>query len=169
MQEPDIDSGSQLRRDILTGEAEYEVAIAEVIARAENTLHIFDTNLALGGYAGLQRSEALRNFLLRSGKNRLVVVLHETDFLTARCPRLMQLLRIHSHAISIHKTQEHAQVASDPFVIADEKHYVHRFHRDGARLLLALHDPSGAKELEGRFQQLLEASCPAVFATTLGL
>jgi hypothetical protein len=169
MQESDSENGNHPQRDSLMGEVEYEVAIAEVVARADNTLHIFDTNLALGGYTSLRRFEALRDFLLRSNKNRLVIVLHETGFLTSRCPRLMQLLKSHSHAVSIHETQEHARMAGDPFVIADESYYVHRFHRDGARFLRALHDPAGALELEGRFQQLLESSYPAVFATTLGL
>lgn len=154
---------------MLTGEKDYDAAIDRVIDAAESTLHIFDANLASGGYEAARRYELLSDFLRKSGKNRLVIVLHETDYFTAYCPRLMNLLKIHSHAIAIHKTTEHARAANDPFVIADEVHYVHRFHRDGARSLLALHDPAGARPLEGRFQQLLEASHPAVFATTLGL
>ena len=160
---------SQLTHRKLGGEAEYEQAIDEVIGLAQRSLHIFDTDLTMGGYASLKRFEALRSFLLRDRANRLVIVLHEVDFLTARCPRLMNLLRLHSHGITIHKTHEHARVASDPFIVADEAHYVHRFHRDDARSLLALHDHAGARQLEERFGQLLEASHPAVFATTLGL
>lgn len=154
---------------MLNGEKDYEAAIDRVIDGAENTLHIFDANLASGGYGTARRYESLSDFLRKGSKNRLVIILHETDFFTAYCPRLMNLLKTHSHAIAIHKTTEHARIANDPFVIADEAHYVHRFHCDGARSLLALHDPAGARQLEGRFQQLLEASHPAVFATTLGL
>lgn len=154
---------------MLTGEKDYEAAIDRVIDAAESTLHIFDANLACGGYGTARRYELLSDFLRKHGKNRLVIVLHETDYFTAYCPRLMNLLKTYSHAIAIHKTTEHARIANDPFVIADEVHYVHRFHRDGARFLLALHDPAGARQLEGRFQQLLDASHPAVFATTLGL
>jgi hypothetical protein len=153
----------------LNGEAEYEVAIDEVIAQAQHTLHVFDVDLTRGGYSSVKRFEGLRDFLLRGRGNRIVLVLHEIDFLTARCPRLMNLLRTHSHSITIQKTHEHARVASDPFVVADETHYVHRFHHDDARSLLALHDHAGARQLDERFSQLLEASHPAVFATTLGL
>lgn len=153
----------------LTGEAEYEVAINDVIAQAQSTLHIFDTDLKHGGYNTLKRYECVRDFLLKGRGNRLVLVLHEIDFLTARCPRLMNLLRIHSHGITIYRTEEHARVASDPFVIADAAHYVHRFHHDDVRSLLALRDHAGASQLEERFGQLLDASHPAVFATTLGL
>lgn len=160
---------SQLLHRKLDGEAEYAQAINAVIDHAQQTLQIFDTDLTAGDYASLKRFEALRDFLLRSRGNRLVIVLHEIDFLTARCPRLMNLLRIYSHSISIHKTHEHARVASDPFIVADATHYLHRFHRDHARSLLALHDHAGARQLTERFEQLLEASHPAVFATTLGL
>jgi len=154
---------------MLSGEADYEAAIDEVIARAQGALHVFDVNLTRGGYGGLKRFEGLRDFLLRGRGNQIVMVVHEIDYLTARCPRLMSLLQLHSHNISILKTHEHARIAQDPFVVADAAHYVHRFHHDDARSLLALHDPLGARQLEERFGQLLDASHPAVFATTLGL
>lgn len=165
MQEPTDDT----RQVMLTGERDYEAAIDQVIEAAQGTLHIFDTDMVSGGYNSLKRAEALQGFLRKSGKNRLVIVLHDTDRITGYCPRLMNLLQLHSHAMTIHQTQEHARVAHDPCVIADEMHYVHRFHRDSARARLAFHDPIGARPLEDRFQELLEASHPAVFATTLGL
>lgn len=154
---------------MLNGEAEYEAAIDTVIASAEHTLHIFDTNLATGGYGSAKRYEALRTFLMKNRTNRLVMVLHDTDYLTRQCPRLMQLLKLHSHTIAILQTHEHGRIASDPLVIADTLHYIHRFHSDSARALLALHDPAGAHQLDERFGQLQEASAPAVFADVLGL
>lgn len=163
------ESGNLKQHRMMNGEAEYEAAIDEVVAQATRKLHIFDVDLKHGGFSSLKRFEALRDFLLLGRGNQLVLVLHETDFLTARCPRLMSLLKTYSHSVSIYKTHEHARVASDPFVVADEMHYVHRFHHDDARSLLAVHDYAGARQLEERFAQLLEASHPAVFATTLGL
>lgn len=163
------DTGDTPRHRVLNGEKEYEAAIAEVIGLAERSLHIFDIDLATGGYGTAQRAQALRAFLMRNRSNRIVMVLHETDYLTRHCPRLMDLLRLYSHAITVLQTHEHGRVASDPMVIADEAHYVHRFHADGTRALCALHDHAGARQLEERFAQLVEASSPAVFATTLGL
>lgn len=165
-----LTSSAALKQHLmLSGEAEYEKAIDEVIAKAQRTLHLFDIDLTHGGYSSLKRFDGLRDFLLRGRGNQIVLVLHEIDFLTARCPRLMNLLRMHSHNMRIHRTQEHARLASDPFVVADEMHFVHRFHHDDARGLLGLHDHPGAHQLEERFGQLLEASHSAVFATTLGL
>lgn len=153
----------------LSGEVAYQHAIDEVVARACVTLHVFDPDLASGGYGSVQRHALLRDFLMRSRNNRLEIALHETDYVTGRCPRLMNLLQLHSHQMTIYKTEEHARIASDPFVIADEIHYVHRFHAEGARFLVAMDDISGAAQLEERFRQIREASHPAVFATTLGL
>lgn len=153
----------------LNGEAEYEAAIDEVISHAERTLHIFDVDLSSGGYSSLKRYESLRAFLMKSRANRLVLVLHETDFLERHCPRLMNLIKLHSHAVSVSKTQEHARIANNPVVIADEAHYVHRFHVDGARAAVALGDHAGARQLEERFEQLLEASSQVALAGALGL
>jgi hypothetical protein len=161
--------GSRKQHRSFASEVEYEAAIDEVILRAKKTLHIFDGDLKRGAYSSLKRFEHLRDFLMRGRENQLVIVLHETDFLTARCPRLMGLLRSYGHHVVIHKTHEHARIASDPFVVADQAHYVHRFHQDNARGLLATDDYAGARELEERFGQLLDASHPAVSATTLGL
>ncbi len=154
---------------MVNGEADCEAAIDEVIGSAQRSLHIFDADLTRGGYSSLKRYDALHDFLSRGRGNQLVLVLHETDYLTARCPRLMNLLRMQSHRMLVQKTQEHGRVAGDSFVIADEAHFVHRFHHDDARGLLAMNDHAGARQLEERFSQLLEASHPAVFATTLGL
>ncbi len=160
---------AQKQHRMIEGEEEYERAIDEVIRRAIRTLHIFDIDASAGGFGSLARHESLRAFLARDRNNRLVMILHETDYLTRYCPRLMNLLKLYSHAMSILKTHEHARVASDPFVIADEAHYVHRFHADGTRALLAFDDHAEARLLEERFEQLQEASTPAVSATTLGL
>ena len=154
---------------LVSGEADYEAAIDEVVSAANRTLHVFDSDLTRGGYGGLKRFEALHDFLLRGRANQIVLVLHETDYLTSRCPRLMSLFKLHSHRFFVHKTHDHARLASDPFVIADGSHFVHRFHCSDARGLYALNDHAGASQLEERFSQLLEASFPAVFATTLGL
>lgn len=162
-------TGNAPQHRMLNGESEYEEAIDEVIDRAERSLHIFDTDLATGGYDTARRAEALRTFLMKNRANRLVIVLHETEQLTRHCPRLMNLLKLHSHAISILQTLEHGRVAGDPVVIADEAHYVHRFHADSARALQGLGDHAGARQLEERFWQLQEAAAPAVFADTLGL
>jgi hypothetical protein len=153
----------------LEGEQEYAAAISEVIEKAQRNLHIFDIDLSSGGYQTVQRFEALRDFMARSRSSTLTFVLHDTSFFERHCPRLMNLLKLFSHRITVLQTREQGRSATDPFLIADEMHYVHRFHADGTRSKLCLDDHAGAKALEERFQQLLETAQPAVSATTLGL
>lgn len=156
-------------RHLLDGEREYEAAIDRVIQLAQGTLHIFDIDFTRGGYGSAQRYELLQDFLRRRSGNTLTVVLHDVSHFTSHCPRLMSLLRLYSHAMTVYEATDRARVANDPFIIADELHYVHRLHRDHPRSVLALDDPNGARGIKGRFQEILEASYPAVFATTLGL
>ncbi|GBG14125.1 ABC transporter ATP-binding protein [Novimethylophilus kurashikiensis] len=153
----------------LEGEQEYVAAISEVIEKAQRTLHIFDIDLSSAGYQSVQRYEALRDFMVRSRNSTLVFVLHDTAYFERYCPRLMNLLKLYSHRISVLQTQEQGRSANDPFLIADEMHYVHRFHADGTRSKVGWDDHAGASALDERFQQLLETAQPAVSATTLGL
>ena len=152
----------------LTGNAEYEAALDELLSRSQRTLRIFDRQLGTG-FNSVHRHDLLRSFLMRSRTNKLDIVLHDASGLVRDCPRLMNLLRQFSHAINIHETEPEAKRVYDPFAIADERDYVHRFHYDDARGLLALDDPQGALGLIERFQEIWEASSPAASATTLGL
>lgn len=153
----------------IDGAQEYEAAIDRVVRQARHHLRIFDYDLSEGGYNRPQRFELLRDFLLASRANRLHIVIHETAFLTRYCPRMMLLLEQFGHAIKINQTAQQAKGVYDPFVIADAEHYVHRFHYEGSRSLLALDDAAGGRSLNQRFDELWEASTPAVFANTLGL
>jgi len=157
-----------LRRQI-NGVAEYEEALDILIELARQHLRIFDYNLEDGGYNTLRRFELLRTFLLASRNNRLEIVLHDTDYLTRFCPRMINLFKQFSHAVTIMKTTPEAKSIYDPFAVADLTCYVHRFHYDDPHALLALNDVEGGHVLINRFAEIHEASAPAITATILGL
>lgn len=156
-------------RQNLSGNNEIEAAINTVIPHAQRTLRIFDFNLENGGYNSPARFELFRNFLLESRVNRIDIAIHNSDYISRYCPRMLILLAQFSHAISIHLTNEEAKSVHDNFIIADHAHYIHRFHYDSPRAIIALHDPSGAIDLAKRFTEIWAKTTPAVFATTLGL
>lgn len=153
----------------IEGQQDYEKAIDLVIRQTSRNLRIFSYNLRDEAYNSLARFESLQNFLLISRANRLTIVLHDTDYLTRECPRMMNLLRQFSHAIAVYQTGDEARGVSDPFIIADDAHYLHRFHYDHPRAALALNDKEGALELIRRFNKIVEASEPVAPPTTLGL
>lgn len=153
----------------LEGSRDYEEAINIVIRQAQHDLRIFDYNLRDEGYNGKERIELLQNFLLMSRSNRLIIILRDTGYLTRECPRMLNLLQQFSHAISIYQTTQEARGANDPFVVADNAHFLHRFHYEHPSAALTLNNKEGALELVRRFNEILEASEPAAPPTTLGL
>jgi hypothetical protein len=152
----------------LDGIQDYEAAIDAVLARPQRTLRIFDRQFSVS-YNSLHRHDLLRAFLLRSRANRLYVVVHDAGNLARDCPRILNLLRQFSHAVTVHETEGQGKRACDPIALADERDYLHRFHYDQPRALLALDDAPGAHGLLERFQEIWEASVPAISATTIGL
>ena len=150
------------------GNAEYEAAIDTILGKASGSIRIFDHGLGKE-YNSPHRCDVLRHFLLASRRNSLQIVLHDVRTMDRNCPRILNLLRTYGHAISIHETHPTAKLVYDPFVIVDDRCFVHRFHFDEMRGLVALDDPIGAHMFIERFSEIWEASAPAVFATTLGL
>ena len=84
-------------------------------------------------------------------------------------PRLVLLLREFSHRMQILRTIEDGRNARDAFAIVDDRHVLHRFHQDFVRGELSLHAPLLARELKGRFDEILLFTEPGVNATQLGL
>jgi hypothetical protein len=163
----DMETSSPEHRKI-DGSHEYEEALDTLLARAQRTLRIFDRQLGTA-YNSPRRCELLRKFLLSSRANRLFVVVHDASGLDRDCPRVLNLLRQFPHAVTVHETEVQAKRACDPIALADGRDSLHRFHYDDTRALLALDDPQSASGLLQRFEEIWEASVPAVTATTLGL
>jgi hypothetical protein len=156
------------RHTRLEGSTDFETALDTVIARATHRLRVFDR--ALGPrFDSARRHELLRGFLLANRANRLQIVLHEVDNVVRDCPRLVSLMRSRSGAISIHQTLPDAHGVYDPFAVADERDFVHRFHYEDTRSALALDDPHGARQFVERFEEILAASRPSIAAAPLGL
>lgn len=152
----------------ILGNAAYEAALDTILEKSRRTVRIFENSLGRD-YNSPRRYELLRAFLLANPRNRLQIVAHDTQTIDRSCPRLINLLRMHAHAISIHETHQAAKAVYDPFAVVDDLHYVHRFHFEEMRGLLALDDPIGTHTFIERFEEIWEASSPAVSATTLGL
>jgi hypothetical protein len=152
----------------IDGNSEYEAALDTLFAQSGRTLRIFDRALS-SSYNSPHRQDLLRKFLLSNRVARILIVVHDATNIVRDCPRMVNLVRELSHAISFNETQSEAKGVYDPFAVVDERHYVHRFHYDGPRGTLALEEPQGAHGFVQRFEEIWEASVPAVSGTTLGL
>jgi hypothetical protein len=154
---------------ILLGELDYRAAIDIVIAQAEHELLIFDQDLALGDYASLKRTELIRTFLTKAPSNKVVIVLQDARYFMHSCPRLFSLLEMYGHKMTVYETDNAAKVAKDCFLVADQSHYIRRFHIDQARFKYALNDIDTSAMLNLRFEELLQAACHKISPINLGL
>ncbi len=147
---------------------EYELVIDQLIPLTQQIIRVFDKTLSRA-YNTSARIELLKQFLLANRANRLLIVLHDTRQLPQECPRLIEFYRQFNHACSIRETLRGAKHVSDPFVVFDASHYVHRFHYDHMRAAQGTHDTAGTQQLIDRFAEIQECSGPPLAANVTGL
>lgn len=144
-------------------------ALDRVIGLAQQRLQIFDIDLSQGGWHTAARAANLASMLRRSAQARIDLIVHDTRWMETSCPRLLALLRNHAHAMTVYRTGAEARSAMDPLLIADGRHFVHRFHIDHPRASVAIEQPQLARPLVMRFEQIWATGEPGLSATVLGL
>ena len=162
-------SDGTLQHTGLDGIVDYTAALDTLCKLARHSLCLFDKNFDGLGFNTEARYETLRGFLLANPANRLFVLAHDTRYLSTLCPRMMMLLHQFGSGMFIHQTPPHLHQVTEPFSVADDAHYVRRFHFDDPRGILAQHDLENARVLKSRFMEMWTASHPAASTTRLGL
>ncbi len=162
-------AGTAPRQETLTTVKAQIAAIDEMIGLATLSIRVFDADLAETGWNGAARSERLAAFLRGSRQARLDIIVHDTRWIESSCPRLTALLKTFSHAVMIYKTGPEARGASDPLIIVDGRHFLHRFHIEQPRAALGIEQPQLAQPLVTRFEEIWATGEPGVTATVLGL
>jgi hypothetical protein len=144
-------------------------AIDELIGLAQHKLQVFDTDLSQTGWDTAKRADNLSTFLRRTPAARFELILHDTRWMESSCPRLLNLLRRYSSAITVYRTGREARVAMDPLVIVDGRHFLHRFHVDQPRASLVIDNSPLARPLVSRFEEIWATGEPGLAGTVLGL
>jgi hypothetical protein len=156
-------------RSLLQTKSDYERGFGRVLVLLRRELRIFDPDLSELQLNSAERVEVLSRFL-RGGPNRRVfIALHDVDFVSKRCPRLIALLGVYASSIFIHQTVGDAAKVQDCFVLADGDHLVRRPVTVQPRGVLVLNDPKECQPMRERFDEIWESSEPAVSANTTGL
>jgi hypothetical protein len=154
---------------ILTSVTEQAAAIDELIPMARRHIRVFDQDLSQTGWNSALRAERLSAFLREVRGRRLDIIVHDTRYLEGACPRMVSLLRTFSYAMSILKTGDEAKIATDPLLIVDTTHYLHRFHFDQPRATLGIMQPEQTQPLANRFDEIWATGEPGIPGTVLGL
>ena len=153
----------------LSGIAESQAAIDEVIGAARREIRLFDVSLAGRGFNAPARIDRLREFLVAGRTHRIYIALHEVETLDRDASRLLGLLRQFPMSLEIHRTIGQARKALDPFLLADDHSVWHQMHHEQPRAIVALHSPPDAVPLAQRFAEIWELSEPCALGRVLGL
>jgi hypothetical protein len=162
-------AGSASERILLEAKGDYLRGFGRVLGLVRRELRLFDPDLSELEMNSAERAEALARFL-RSGPNRRIfIALHDVDYVSKRCPRLIALLGIYASSVFIHQTIGDAARVQDCFAMADGDHLVRRPVTAQARGVLVINDPKECQPMRERFDEIWESSAPAVSANTTGL
>ena len=156
-------------RTLLSTRRDYVESVARLLALARHEIRIFDPDLADTGLNTEAATRVLHQFFVRGRAQRLLIAVHDTDFVARRAPHLMRLFGTFSGGMLIHKTQGDAARVQDCFVLVDEAHFVRRRVAAQPRGALYLNDPREARGMRERFDDIWESSHLAVSASTVGL
>ncbi len=148
--------------------AEQTAAIDKLIALARHHIQVFDQDLSQTGWNDAARTERLAAFLREVRGRRLDIIVHDTRYLERACPRLLKLLGAYGN-MAILQTGAEGKVATDPLLIVDGQHYLHRFHFEQPRAALGILQPEQTQPLVARFGEIWATGEPGVNATVLGL
>ena len=162
-------SESELQHSAFDGVTDYVNALDAICSLAKQSLLIFEKDFDGFGFNSEARYNTLRRLLLSNPNVRLHLLAHDAQPLVRFCPRIMMLLRQFSHNMHIHQTPINLRHLSDPFAVADARHFVRRFHFDDTRGIFAKNDPEGAIVLKARFEEMWAASRPGASGSTIGL
>jgi hypothetical protein len=150
-------------------ESDYQQAVDRLLEQPGRELRIFDPDLSSLRVNSSARIAQLEKFLRFSRTRRIYIVVHHTDALTRRSPRMMELLKLFTHAIQINRTHEEIRSLQDAFMVLDAQHYLRRPVADFFRGAIALNDDTEALAMRSRFQEIWSSSFPGVSSATLGL
>jgi hypothetical protein len=157
------------QRTLLATRREYLDGVERLLGLARRELRLFDPDLAELDLNAAPRIARLREFLHANRMHRLYVAVHDTGFVTRRCPRVLALLGSFPRQMFIYQTLGEALKAQDCFVIADDRHLVRRSVAAQPRGVLVLDDPRDVGSIRDRFQEIWESSAPTVSPTVTGL
>ena len=160
---------SETSYDRFDDRAGFQAAVDRLLDQPGRELRAFDPDGASLMLNEPTRIERIEKFLLASRTRRLYLVLHDTEHVTRRCPRMMALLARFAHAIQINRTHEEIRELQDAFLVLDSLHYVRRPVAQFFRGAIGLGDDTEGLAMRGRFTEIWSASYPAVSATTAGL
>lgn len=153
----------------LATRGEYLAALDTLLAGARLRIRLLDHDLGDQGWDTAARAGRLEAFMLGDPLRRVQILLGQGDYLTRRCPHLMNLLRYFGHRLEIRVTGE-GEPMSGSFALGDDGLLLVRHHRDAWHGRFSGHDPGEVIRLGEAFAAAWERAPGGTLGfTTLGL
>ena len=165
----DLRANEEPERTLLQVRRDYPTGFGKLLGLARRELRIFDPDLSGLEMNSAERAETLARFLRAGPNRRLFIALHDVDYVSKHCPRLIALLGIYASSIFIYRTIGEAAKVQDCFALADGDHLIRRPVTSQPRGVLVIGDPKECLPMRERFDEIWESSVPAVSANTTGL
>jgi hypothetical protein len=166
---PDAPQTPQPRQELLVTVSAQVAALDEIIGLARHSIRVFDHDMSEMGWNSAARADQLSAFLRRARTSKIEIIVHETRWLESSSPRLLALLKSFGDRMTIYRTGPEARGASDPLVLIDGRHFLHRFHIEQPRATLAIESPHLAGPLINRFDEIWATGEPGLTGTVLGI
>ena len=162
----DFESFESYRRFDSRGEA--VAGFDRIVGRTQRSLQLFDDS---GDFWGLGRTafaDAAKALLGRHRAATITIIVHETAYLEQRCPRLVDLLRLHAPRIRVLRTEPSTRAYSRGFVIADATVVLRRPHFEQPRVFVDFNETEvGAAA--SLFAELAGSALPGISSGVTGL
>lgn len=154
---------------LFTTWSDYQTAIDQLLALAERQLFIYDHDLARLKLDSPTRLEALTRIVKNGEEDCLrIAVRHATHF-REHSPRLVELLRTHSHRLSMQETPDSIAHLRDGMILADNRHALILFDQEQPRGKLLCDAPTEITPYLRRFDDIWNEGGAFLSATVLGL
>jgi len=149
---------------------EYRSAMLAALEAATSTIAVFDPDLRETGLES-SASVVVLDMLCRTSPRRdaVRILVHSIDFAERECPRLVALIGAFSHRVAIRVTATPFKSWTQPFLVADERHVVMRFDREGPRGKLAVEDVPTSSMLLAQFDTMWVSGTPTTTGVRLGI
>jgi len=148
---------------------DFQTSFAEVLARAERELCIFDDNLDRIGLAEVANLETLHDLLVKNPLFTVRIALRDTSLLTRHHPRLLRLMQTYHHVLKIQKISDQFVPRRDCMALADGQHGVVRFDLEQPRCKLALDEENEIQPYWQLFDEIWATPAIPFSPTTVGL
>ena len=158
-----------MNSELIMNWGHHDQSLQKILELATQSLRIFDEDLSKLKLEQTENAELLRRFLGTDRQHILCIVVRNAEPFRRESPRLMSLLTLLPQNMTIHESPPHLASLSDSLVIADDRHALVRFHKDGARSKTIIDDAEQCKPYVNRFEDILKEGGEQICASTLGL